>query len=56
MLFCTHHPSGKIFPEFKVNHMAGWLLSLYVIMLSISTWKKNLLGILVTVAAQMEEG
>ena len=46
MLFCTHHPSGKIFPEFKVHHMAGWLLSLYVIMLSISTWN----------TAQMEEG
>ena len=56
MLFCTHHPSGKIFPEFKVHRMAGWLLSLHVIMLSISTWKKNLLGILVTIAAQMEEG
>ena len=56
MLFCTHHPSGKIFPEFKVHHMAGWLLSLHVIMLSISTWKKNLLGILVTIVAQMEEG
>ena len=56
MLFCAHHPTGKIFLELEVHHMAGRLLSLHVIMLSISTWKKNSLGILVTVAAQMEEG
>ena len=56
MLFCAHHPTGKIFLEFEVHHMVGQLLSLYVIMLPISTWKKNLLGILVTIAAQMEEG
>ena len=56
MLFCAHHPTGKIFLEFEVHHMVGQLLSLHVIMLSISTWKKNLLGILVTIAAQMEEG
>ena len=51
MLFCVQRPTGKI-----LHHMAGRLLSLHVIMLSISTWKKNLLGILVTIAAQMEEG
>ena len=56
MLFCAHHPTGKFFLEFEVHHMVGQLLSLHVIMLSISTWKKNLLGILVTIAAQMEEG
>ena len=55
MLFCTHHATGKIFLEFEVHHMVGQLLSLYVIMLSISTLKKTLLGILVTIAAQMEE-
>ena len=56
MLFCAQRPTGKIFLEFELHHMAGRLLSLHVIMLSISTWKKNLLGILVTIAAQMEEG
>ena len=56
MLFCVQRPTGKIFLEFELHHMAGRLLSLHVIMLSISTWKKNLLGILVTIAAQMEEG
>ena len=56
MLFCAQCPTGKIFLEFELHHMAGRLLSLHVIMLSISTWKKNLLGILVTIAAQMEEG
>ena len=56
MLFCAQRPTGKIFLEFELHHMAGWLLSLHVIMLSISTWKKNLLCILVTIAAQMEEG
>ena len=56
MLFCAHHPTGKIFLELEVHHMVGQLLSLHVIMLSISTWKKNLLGILVAIAAQMEEG
>ena len=49
-------PTGKIFLEFELHRMAGRLLSLHVIMLSISTWKKNLLGILVTIVAQMEEG
>ena len=56
MLFCAHNPSRKIFLEFEVHHMASQLLSLHVILLSISTWKKNLLGILVATAAQMEEG
>ena len=56
MLFCVQRPTGKIFLEFELHHMAGRLLSLHVIMLSISTWKKNLLGILVTIVAQMEEG
>ena len=55
MLFCVQRPTGKIFLEFELHHKAGRLLSLHVIMLSISTWKKNLLGILVAIAAQMEE-
>ena len=56
MLFCAQRPTGKIFLEFELHRKAGQLLSLHVIMLSISTWKKNLLCILVTIAAQMEEG
>lgn len=56
MLFLSHHPTGKIFLDLDVHHMEGRVLSPQLIMLSISTWKKNSLGTLETVAAQMDEG
>ena len=56
MLFFSHHPTGKIFRELELHQMDGRLPSPQVIMLSISTWKKNSLANLETVAAQMDDG
>ena len=56
MLFFSHHPTGKIFLELELHHMEGRLPSPQLIMLSISTWKKNSLTTLETVAAQIDDG
>lgn len=56
ILFFSHHPTGKIFRELELHQMEGRLPSPQVIVLSISTWKKNSLATLETVAAQMDDG
>ena len=56
ILFFSHHPTGKIFRELELHQIEGRLPSPQVIVLSISTWKKNSLATLETVAAQMDDG